>query len=149
VKRSEKVADYEEPVHLEIFEKLSQAIEEWENSPYLWKQEELFDLERFLLDQDAEDLKKELERIYGTPLNQKFWSSSLAYHRLKRAWEAIKAQDAIQEEKRRQYLEAVAALEGENQAVRAELKELFHQQQRQMMRVIPGGRKDGSGDSRK
>lgn len=143
------MADYEEPVHLEIFEKLSRAIEEWENSPYYLETEELFDLERFLQDQGADDLKEELERIYGTPLNQKFWSSSLAYHRLKRAREAIKAQDALQEEKRKKYLEATAALEEENEAVRAELKELFHQQQRQMMRVIQGGRKDSPGDSRK
>ena len=58
------------PDFVEFFEKLSQAIAEWEHSPYYLMDEEFFDLERFLLDHKAEELREELERIYGKPLNQ-------------------------------------------------------------------------------
>ncbi|MGD8995909.1 MAG: hypothetical protein PVH34_11890, partial [Syntrophobacterales bacterium] len=65
----------------ELLEKLTEAVADWEDSPYYLKDEELFDLERFLLDQDASEFKTKLEKIYGQPLNEKFWSSSLAYQR--------------------------------------------------------------------
>ena len=122
----------------QLLHQLSQAIGEWENSPYYIVDEEMFDLERFLLDHDARELKLELESIYGTPLNQKFWSSFLAYHRLKRARQEIKEQDEHQEEKRQRYLQAV---EEEKKAWQRWLKEWFHQHRRQQIRVLPGGKK--------
>ena len=63
----------------DLLEKLGQAVAEWEDSPYYLQEEELFDLERFLLDHQAHDFKIELERTYGKPLNKEFWTSSLAY----------------------------------------------------------------------
>lgn len=133
-------------VDRQLLERLGQAIEEWESSPYFLQDEELFDLERFLDDNQATDVKRELELIYGTPLNQKFWTSFLAYHRLRKAREEVKAQDAMQEEKRRQYLEAV---EIERKAWREVVREWVHRQRREQFRVIPGGRsgKVGGADS--
>ncbi|RPJ09471.1 MAG: hypothetical protein EHM36_04305 [Deltaproteobacteria bacterium] len=122
----------------DLMDKLSQAIEDWETSPYYLSQEELFDLEGFLVDNKAIELKAELETIYGTPLNQKFWSSFLAFHRLKKAREEFKAQEAVQEEKRRKYLQAV---EEEKKEWQRWLKEWFHQHRRQQIRVLPGGKK--------
>ena len=87
----------------ELLEKLSQAVADWEDSPYYLKDEELFDLERFLLDHDANAFKAELEKIYGQPLNETFWSSSLAYQRLKRARAVVKDLDDNQERKRQDY----------------------------------------------
>lgn len=124
----------------ELLHELSRIIEDWENSPYYLPEEELIDLERFLTERDAEDLKDELEGIYGTPLNLKFWSSFLAYHRLKRAREEIKAQDALQEEKKKRYMEVV---EEEKKAGQKWLKEWFHQLRRQQIKLIQGGRKEG------
>ncbi len=123
----------------EFLEKLSKAIEEWENSSYYLPDEELFDLEAFLVEHHAQHLKTELETIYGTPLNHNFWSSFLAYHRLVRAKEEIKAQDALKEEKRRQYMQVV---EEEKRAGQKWLKEWFHNQRRQKIKLLPGGRKD-------
>jgi len=125
----------------QLIQHLSQAIEEWENSPYYLREEELFDLERFLTDHKAFELKKELEGSYGTPLNQKFWSSFLVYHRLKRAREQIKAQDTDQEEKRRRYLQAI---EEEKRTWQELLKEWFHHHQRQKIKVLPGKKKEKS-----
>jgi len=124
-------------VDRQLLEKLGQAIEEWESSPYYLQEDELFDLERFLLDNQALDVKRELESLYGTPLNQKFWTSFLAYHRLRKAREEVKAQDAMQEEKRRQYVEAA---EAEKRAWQEVMREWLHQQRREQFRVIPGGR---------
>ncbi|NLJ27435.1 MAG: hypothetical protein GX433_05415 [Deltaproteobacteria bacterium] len=138
------MAEHEGTGRQQLFTKLSRAIEEWENSPYYLQDDELFDLEGFLVDENAEDVKVELEEIYGTPLNRKFWSSFLAYQRLKRAREEIKAQDALQEEKRKRYLEA---LEEEKKADQNRLKEWFHQQRRHRIRVIKGGRKDDPSES--
>lgn len=123
----------------ELMSRLNQAISDWENSPYYLSDEELFDLERFLTDHGAEELKAELKKIYGTPLNEKFWSSSIAYQRLRRVREELKAQEAQQEEKRKQYLEAV---EEGKKAWKAWLKEWFHNQRRQQIKVISGGKKD-------
>lgn len=115
---------------------LSRNIEQWDASPYYLPEEDLIDLERFLADHDEGGFREELEKIYGTPLNHKFWSSFLAYHRLKRAREEVKAQDALQEEKRKYYL---AVVEEEKKASQKWLKEWFHQLRRQQIRVLPGG----------
>ena len=123
----------------ELFEKLTQAVADWEDSPYYRKDQELFDLERFLLDHDANAFKKELEKIYGQPLNEKFWSSSLAYQRLKRAREVVKDLDDNQERKRRDYARAVEEGQKEWQQW---LKEIRSSQLRSQFKVIPGGKKN-------
>lgn len=122
----------------ELMQRLSRAIEEWEGSTYYLPEEELFDLERFLEDHQALELKSELERIYGIPLNQKFWSSFLVYHRLKRSRNQIEAQETDQEEKRRRYLQAI---EEEKRTWQELLKKWFHHHQRQRIKVLPGGKK--------
>jgi len=132
------VAPTNETRDQQLLLELSHAIGEWENSPYYLAEEEIFDLESFLLDHNARELKLELESIYGTPLNHKFWSSFLAYHRLKRARQEIRDQDDQQEEKRQRYLQAV---EEEKKAWQKWLKEWFHQHRRQQIRVLPGGKK--------
>lgn len=123
----------------ELLEKLTQAVADWEDSPYYRKDQELFDLEKFLLDHDANAFKKELEKIYGQPLNEKFWSSSLAYQRLKRAREVVKDLDDNQERKRRDYARAVEEGQKEWQQW---LKEIRSSQLRSQLKVIPGGKKD-------
>jgi hypothetical protein len=138
LERSAKVASTGGMDDHDLLQELFHAIEEWETSPYYLPEEELFDLERFLTDQRAHKLKLELENIYGTPLNQKFWSSFLAYHRLKRAREEIKAQESLQDEKRRQYLEA---MEEERKTWHKWVKEWFHHHRRQQIKVLPGGKK--------
>jgi len=120
----------------ELLHELSRSIEQWEASPYYLPEEDLIDLERFLTDYDAGSLKAELEDVYGIPLNHKFWSSFLAYHRLKRAREEMKLQDALQEEKRRHYL---AVVDEEKKAGQRWLKEWLHQLRRQQIKVLPGG----------
>ena len=128
------------PINTEaLLEKLSQAVADWEDSPYYLQDEELFDLERFLLDHDANAFKAELEKTYGQPLNEKFWSSSLAYQRLKRAREVVKNQDDDQEKKRQDYARAVA--EGQ-QEWQQWLKEIRSNQLRSQLKVIPGGKKE-------
>lgn len=117
----------------ELLRKLTEAIGEWEASPYYLADGELFDLEQFLTDQNALDLREDLERIYGTPLNQKFWSSSLAYHKLKRAREAVKSQDSEQDEKRKQYLQAV---EESKREWKNWLKEWAHNMRRQQLHLV-------------
>jgi hypothetical protein len=123
----------------EFFEKLSQAIAEWEHSPYYLMDEEFFDLERFLLDHKAEELREELERIYGKPLNQKFWTSFLSYQRLRRAREEVKAQEADQDKKRQEYTQAV---ERGKRQWQEWLKEFSSSQRRSRFKVIRGGKKD-------
>jgi hypothetical protein len=123
----------------ELLEKLAQAVADWEDSPYYLKDEELFDLERFLLDHGAKAFKAELEKIYGQPLNEKFWSSSLAYQRLKRARGVVKDQDDLQEKKRRVY---ARALEEGQKEWQQWLKEIRSSQLRALFKVIPGGKKD-------
>ena len=125
----------------QLMQNLSQAIEEWEGSPYYLREEELFDLDRFLTDHRAFALKSELEEIYGTPLNRKFWSSFLVYHRLKRVREQIKVQETDQEEKRQRYLQAI---EEEKRTWQELLKEWFHHHRRQKMKVLPGKKKEES-----
>jgi hypothetical protein len=128
------------PINTEaLLEKLSQAVADWEDSPYYLQDEELFDLERFLLDHDANAFKAELEKTYGQPLNEKFWSSSLAYQRLKRAREVVKNQDDDQEKKRQHYARAVAEGQKEWQQW---LKEIRSNQLRSQLKVIPGGKKE-------
>ena len=122
-----------------LLEKLSQAVADWEDSRYYLKDKELFDLERFLLDHDANAFKAELEKIYGQPLNEKFWSSSLAYQRLKRAREVVKNQDDVQDKKRQDYARAVE--EGQKEW-RQWLKEIRSNQLRSQLKVIPGGKKE-------
>jgi hypothetical protein len=130
--------------HQELLEYLRQAISEWENSPYYIPEKELFDLEGFLKDHKALELKKELESVYGEPLNDKFWTSSLAYHRLKRARQEVKEQEDLQDEKRRRYLEAVE--EGKKEWDKW-LNEWITNQRRQQMRIIPGGKDKTSEES--
>jgi hypothetical protein len=118
----------------ELFAKLAHEIAEWEHSSYYLKDEELFDLERFLLDHHAQELKQTLEKAYGEPLNRKFWSSSLAYQRLKRAREGVRAMDADQEKRRKEY---ARALEEGKKDWQQWLKELNVSQRRAQMRVVP------------
>ena len=74
----------------ELLEKLTQEVADWEHSPFYLEDKELFDIERFLLDHNGSALKKELEETYGSPLNEKFWSASLAYQRLKKLGKWLK-----------------------------------------------------------
>ena len=128
------------PIDIEaLLEKLTQEVADWEDSPYYMKNEELFDLERFLLDHNAEAFKAELEKTYGQPLNEKFWSTSLAYQRLKRAREVVKDQDELQEKKQQDYAQA---LEKGKKEWREWLKEIQSSQRRAQLKVIPGGKKD-------
>jgi hypothetical protein len=134
-----KVAGEREIDDQELLQLLFRAVEDWEDSAYYLPQDELFDLDRFLTDHHALKLKEELEGLYGTPLNQRFWSSFLGYHRLKRAREEIKAQEAQQDHKRRDFVQAT---EEERKNRRKWVKEWFHHHQRQQIKVIPGGKKD-------
>ena len=122
-----------------LLEKLTQEVADWEDSPYYLKDEELFDLEKFLLDHDAKEFKAELEKIYGQPLNKEFWSSSLTYQRLKRARAVVKDQDDVQEKKRQDYARAVEEGKKEWQQW---LQEIRSSQLRAHFKVIPGGKKD-------
>jgi replicative superfamily II helicase len=125
----------------EIIEKLAFEVAEWESSLYYLKEEELFDLERFLLDHHAHALKQELEETYGRPLNAKFWSGSLAYQRLKRTREVVKEMDAEQERKREEYAESLL----ENKKAREQLlRDLRASQRRSQLRVLPGGQSNSS-----
>ena len=125
----------------ELFEKLAFEVAEWEYSPYYLAEEELFDLERFLLDHHAHAFKEELEETYGRPLNEKFWSRSLAYQRLKRTREVVKEMDAEQESKRVEYAQSLE----ENKKTRQQLlRELRASQRRSQLRVIPGGQSKSS-----
>jgi len=125
----------------ELFEKLADEVAEWEHSPYYLEEVELFDLERFLLDHHAHALKEDLEETYGKPLNQKFWSSSLAYQRLKRTREVVKEMDAEQERKREEFAESLV----ENKKAREQLlRDMRASQRRSKLRVIPGGQNNSS-----
>ena len=123
----------------ELLEKLTQAVADWEYSPYYLQDKELFDIERFLLDHNAPALKKELEETYGRPLNEKFWSASLAYQRLKQAREVVKGQDAEQERKR---VEFAQSLEENKKARQQLLKDIKSSHLRAQLKVISGGKKD-------
>lgn len=123
----------------ELLKKLSEAIEEWDASPYFLPGDDLFDLERFLCDHDARDTREELEAIYGTPLNINFWSSFLAFHRLKRAREKARPRGPMHLEEQRQIQRMV---EEEKRAGRKWLMEWFHNQRRRQIKVLPGGRGD-------
>ena len=125
----------------EIFEKLAFEVAEWEYSTYYLADEELFDLERFLLDHHAHAFKEELEETYGRPLNEKFWSRSLAYQRLKRTRVVVKEMDEEQERKRVEYSQSLE----ENKKTRQQLlRELRASQRRSQLRVIPGGQSKSS-----
>jgi len=125
----------------ELIEKLAFEVAEWEYSPYYLADEELFDLERFLLDHYAHALKEELEQTYGRPLNEKFWAGSLAYQRLKRTREVVKEMDAEQERKREEFTESLV----ENKKAREQLlRDLRASQRRSQLRVIPGGQRKSS-----
>ena len=125
----------------ELIEKLAFEVAEWEYSPYYLADEELFDLERFLLDHHAHALKEELEQTYGRPLNEKFWAGSLAYQRLKRTREVVKEMDAEQERKREEFTESLV----ENKKAREQLlRDLRASQRRSQLKVIPGGRSNSS-----
>jgi len=125
----------------ELIEKLAFEVAEWEYSPYYLADEELFDLERFLLDHYAHALKEELEQTYGRPLNEKFWAGSLAYQRLKRTREVVKEMDAEQERKREEFTESLV----ENKKAREQLlRDLRASQRRSQLRIIPGGQRKTS-----
>ena len=123
----------------DLLEKLSRSVAEWEDSPYYLEEEELFDIERFLLDHRADEFRTELERTYGKPLNKKFWSSSLAYQRLKRAREKVKSLDADQERRREEYAQSV---EENKKAWQQWLNEMSSSKRRAQLKLIPGGKKD-------
>ncbi len=124
----------------DLLSKLSEEIGRWEVSPYFLPAGESFDLERFLTDHGGQELKKELEAHFGTPLNQKFWSSQLAFHRLRKAREEVRSLDARQEEKRRSFLET---LQAERKAQTDWFREWVYRQRREQLRVIPGGKSKG------
>ncbi len=123
----------------ELFEKLTQAVADWEDSPYFLEEEELFDLEKFLLDHNAHAIKEELEQAYGQPLNEKFWSASLTYQRLKRAREEVKSLDEDQERRHQEY---ARALEEGKKAWQEWIKNVRTSQRRAQLKIIPGGKKD-------
>ena len=118
----------------DLIDKLTHEISEWEHSPYYLEEKELFDLEQFLLDHNATELLERLERSYGAPLNEKFWSPSLAYQRLKRARQDVKAMDADQERRREEY---ARSLEQGKRAWQDWLREFNRNQRRSRLRVIP------------
>jgi hypothetical protein len=123
----------------ELLELLSHEVGDWEHSPYYLPQEELFDLERFLSDHRALELRDELEREFGAPLNRTFWVSSLRYWRLRQARDEVKRRDAEQDQKRHEYLRA----QGERKKVWQEwLKGLTAGRRRGRFKVIPGGKKE-------
>jgi hypothetical protein len=125
----------------ELFYKLALEVAEWEYSPYYLEKGELFDLEKFLLDNHAQKLKEELENTYGKPLNEKFWTGSLAYQRLKKTRETVKEMDAEQERKREEFAQSLV----ENKNAREQLlRELRASERRSRLRVIPGGQKNSS-----
>jgi hypothetical protein len=126
----------------EVFRKLAAAVADWEVSPYYLAAEELFDLERFLVDHEVPELVGELEKTYGKPLNKGFWSSSLAYQRLKRARQEVKAQEAVQEEKRQAFQQAV---EESQKAWQKWLNEWLQIQRKRQFKVLDGGKKGPSG----
>jgi hypothetical protein len=128
-----------EPDYQELFQKLTEAIADWEASPYYLPKDELFDLERFLADHSAVSLRTEMEKTFGTPLNKTFWSSSLAYQKLKRARQEVKAQEALQEEKRRAFLEA---MEEGRRTWQKWLDDWRLAQRKQRFKVLPGGKQD-------
>lgn len=127
-------ADYRE-----LFALLAREIGEWEHSRYYLAEEELFDLERFLTEHQALELKAELEREFGVPLNRNFWASSLRYWRLRQARKEVKLQEAEQDRKRRDYLRA--EVEGKR-AWQEWLKKLRVTERRGRFKVIPGRDKD-------
>jgi hypothetical protein len=122
----------------ELLELLSREVGEWEHSRYYLPREEIFDLERFLSDHQALELKEALEREFGTPLNRNFWASSLRYWRLRQAREEVRRQDAEQDRKRHDYLRA----QGERKKAWQDwLKGLTRGRRRGRLKVIPGGKK--------
>ena len=121
----------------DLIDKLTHEISEWEHSPYYLEDKELFNLEQFLLDHNAPELIERLERSYGTPLNEEFWSSSLTYQRLKRARQDVKAMDADQERRREEY---ARSLEEGKRAWQEWLRESSLNQRRSRLRVIRGRR---------
>jgi len=123
----------------ELLEKLTQAVADWEHSPYYLKDEELFDVERFFLDHNASALKEELEQTYGRPLNEKFWSASLAYQRLKRARKVVKGLDDEQERKREEFAQS---MEENKKARQRLLRDMETNQRRAQLKIIPGGKND-------
>jgi len=133
------MAEFPPGDYQELFALLASAIGEWEHSRYYLADEELFDLERFLIEHHALELKAELEREFGVPLNRTFWASSLKYWRLRQAREEVKLQEAEQDRKRRDYLRA--DVEGKR-AWQEWLKKLRVTERRRRFKVIPGGDKD-------
>jgi hypothetical protein len=133
--------DSRESDYQEVFRKLAAAVADWEASPYYLADEELFDLERFMVDHEAPELIGELEKTYGKPLNKSFWASSLAYQRLKRARQEVKVQEAVQEEKRQAFLQAVE--EGQK-AWQKWLNDWLQAQRKRQFKVLDGGKKDSS-----
>jgi hypothetical protein len=132
------MTDYPSTDYQELFTLLAREIGEWEDSRYYLPDEELFDLERFLSEHQALELKGELEQEFGVPLNRNFWVSSLKYWRLRQARKEVKSQEAEQDRKRRDYLRAEA--EG-RKAWQEWLKDLRASEKRRRFKVIPGGGK--------
>jgi hypothetical protein len=133
------MSETREPDYQELFDELAKSIADWEDSPYYLPDDELFDLERFLMDHHALEFKIQLEKTYGTPLNSKFWSSSLIYQKLRRARQEVKAQEALQEEKRQAFLQAV---EEGKKAWQKLLDDWLLNQRKRQFKVLDGGKKD-------
>jgi uncharacterized membrane protein len=128
----------------EIFRKLGEEVAEWENSPYYLPDEELFDLERFLTEHGATKLLEEIRETYGEPVNRNFWTRNLAYRRLKKAREEIKAQEQHQDEKREAYQEA---LRETRKAHQEWIKEWIHSQRRAQIHLVRDDEEDSDEDS--
>lgn len=123
----------------ELLKRLNDEVSQWEMSPYYIHDKELFDIERFLLDFEAYELKSILEKRYGSPLNENFWSSFFVYHKLKKLREEIKREEELHEEKRRRYLEVVQEYRAAwTEWVQTWLKE----ERRRRWKVIHGGKND-------
>ncbi len=123
----------------ELLAVLKEEVGRWDQSRYYMAEQELFDIEQFLDDHGAKEIRQDLERLYGTPLNERFWHSFLAYHRLKKAREAVKEEGLQHEEKRRRYEEAVRAYQSVwNDWVNAWVRET----RRRQWKVIPGKKGD-------
>lgn len=123
----------------ELLKSLSEEVSLWEMSRYYIREKELFDIERFLTERGAHELKSLLEEKYGLPLNEKFWSSFLVYHKLKKLREEIKREEELHEEKRRRYLKA---LEEYRTAWTEWVQAWLREERKRQWKVIDGRRDD-------
>ncbi|SFM93471.1 hypothetical protein [Thermodesulforhabdus norvegica] len=123
----------------ELLKSLSEEVALWEMSRYYIREKELFDIERFLSERGAHELMSLLEEKYGSPLNEKFWSSFLVYHKLKKLREEIKREEELHEEKRRRYLQA---LEEYRTAWLEWVQAWLREERKRQWKVIEGRKED-------